>query len=216
MITSETLPGRLARVEGPDGAGKTLQIEFARDYAEKNNIPTLFVREPGGTKFGVEIRNLLLHNKQYDFDPVTEYALLTADRSHLIRTEILPHLEMGWTVIGDRGIESGIPYQGAAGGMTKEQILDVGNLLLPQRYMWPDGLALLSLSKEVRRARMLAKSESIGLDKIEQRNMKYSDDVHDGYISLASLPYATVVDAEQSPEEVFNVLRPILFGPEHA
>jgi dTMP kinase len=216
MGAFETFPGRLIRIEGPDRAGKSTQITKAKQYAEENDIPTIFVREPGGTKFGVEIRSLLLHNRDYNFAPVTEYALLTADRSHLIQSVIMPHLEDGFTVISDRGIESSVCYQSAAGGMTKEQVLGVGNLLFPKRYMEPDALALLSISKEVRRQRMHVKRTLDGLDKIELRNVEYFDKVHDGYIDLESLPYAQVIDAEQSPEEVFNMLRPVLFGREHA
>lgn len=43
------------------------------------------------------------------------------------------------------------------------------------------------------------------------------DAVHDAYISFESaLDHATVIDAEQSPEELFTQARALLFGPTHA
>ena len=228
MGAGEQFPGWYSRAEGPDGAGKTTLLNFAREYAEANNIPTVFIREPGTGEFGELMRDLLLHNPQYDFSPQTEYSLLTANRTHLVSEIILPKLKEGFTVISDRGIESSVAMQGGQAGaitaaakgrfdsLSTDDILEIGRRVLPKFYMEPNGLVLLSLDKAVRRERMRAKAVSQGLDKIEQRTMEYSDAVHDGYIELEALPYTTVIQAEQDPEEVWEQARPILFGPEHA
>jgi thymidylate kinase len=101
--------------------------------------------------------------------------------------------------------------------LTVEQIFSIGNSLLPKLYMEPNGLILLSLSHSTRRSRMNEKAVSHGLDKIESRTLEYSDAVHDAYISFESaLAHATVIDAEQSPEDLFTQARPLLFGPTHA
>lgn len=228
MSTGKNFPGWYSRVEGPDGAGKTTLLAMARQYAEEHNIDVEFIREPGTGEFGEEIRNYLLHSASHDFTPQTEYMLLTANRTHLVSDLILPNLRAGKTTISDRGIESSAAMQGGRAseilaamkggqkGLSTKTILEIGNLMLPKFYMEPDGLVLLSLSKETRRARMASKATTQGLDKIEQRKMEYSDAVHDAYIALEALPYATVIDAEQDIEEVFKQARPILFGPEHA
>jgi len=229
MGTGEQYPGWYARVDAPDGAGKTTLIDFARAYDKEHNLGTIFIREPGTGIFGDQIRNLLLHATEHDFSPQTEYALFTSNRTHLVSDIVLPALREGKTVIGDRGIESSAAMQGGHAGqlraeekgifesLTTDQIFSIGEQFLPEIYMRPNGLVLLSLSKEVRRARMQAKATTIGHDKIEKRKLLYSDAVHDGYIDLESrLPHATVISAEQSPEEVWEQARPILFGPEHA
>jgi dTMP kinase len=225
MSTGEQFPGWYSRIEGPDGAGKTSILNLAREYAAENNIDVDIIREPGTGTFGEEMRNYLLHSEEHHFTPQTEYMLFTANRTHLVSDLILPNLKAGKTTISDRGIESSAAMQGGRAseilasmkggqkGLSTEAILEIGRLVLPDFYMRPNGLVLLSLSKEVRRARMGAKH---GLDKIEQRTMEYSDAVHDGYIALEALPHATVIDAEQDPAEVFKQARPILFGPEHA
>lgn len=221
--------GWYARVEGPDGAGKSLLLANAKAYAEKHNIPAIFVREPGTGTFGEEIRNFLLHKTEHDFSPQTEYALFTASRTHLVSDVILPALREGKIVISDRGIESSVAMQGGKAGqlvakqkghtesLSAKLILDIGHSLLPKFYMKPNGLVLFSLSHKTRRERMNNKATSNGLDKIESRTLEYSDAVHDTYIELESiLEHATVIDAEQSPEALFTQARPLLFGPEHA
>ncbi len=226
---SEQFPGWYSRVDAPDGAGKTTLINFAREYDKANNLNTVFIREPGTGEFGEQIRNLLLHATEHDFSPQTEYSLFTANRAHLVSDIILPALREGRPVISDRGIESSATMQGGRAGeitaatkgfptsLTTDQIFEIGKQLLPEIYMRPNGLVLLSLSKEVRRARMRSKATTLGLDKIEKRTLEYSDAVHDGYIALESrLPHATVISAEQDPEEVWEQARPIMFGPEHA
>ncbi|OJU87737.1 dTMP kinase [Candidatus Saccharibacteria bacterium 49-20] len=228
MGAAKKLTGWYSRIEGPDGAGKTSVLNLAREYAEEHNIPVLFIREPGTGEFGELMRDLLLHNKKYDLSPQTEYALLTANRTHLVSDVIVPALEKGTIVISDRGIESSIAMQGGAAGaitakakgkfdsLSTDDIVEIGARVLPSYYMQPNGLVLLSLSKKERQARMKAKAATQGLDKIEQRTLEYSDAVHDGYIALESLPHATVINAEQQLEEVWRQARPILFGPDHA
>lgn len=228
MASGEQFTGWYSRVEGPDGAGKTSLLNMARDYADTEGIDTEFIREPGTGEFGEAIRDFLLHKGEYDFSPQTEYALFTANRSHIISEILLRRLRAGLTTISDRGIESSVSMQGGEAGaitarnkgsdgsLTREQILEVARILLPDFYNRPNGLVLLSLSKEVRRQRMQSKAASTGLDKIEMRTLEFSDAVHDGYIYQEALPHATVIDAEQHPDDVFARARPILFGPEHA
>ncbi len=229
MGTGEQFPGWYSRVEAPDGAGKTTLINLAREYDAEHNLGTVFIREPGTGIFGEQIRNLLLHATEHDFSPQTEYALFTANRTHLVSDLILPALKEGRPVISDRGIESSAAMQGGTAGkiaaerkgfhesLTTDQIFKIGEALLPEIYMKPNGLVLLSLSKEVRRSRMQAKATTIGHDKIEQRTMEYSDAVHDGYINLETrLPHVTVINAEQPLDKVWEQARPILFGPDHA
>ncbi len=215
-MTERNGMGRYVRIEGPDGAGKSTLIAHAEAYAKRQNLLFLHVREPGGSALGEELREIILHKKEYDLSPSTEYALFTADRSHLAETVILPALNKGYVVVGDRGIESSYAYQAAAGGLDRDTIFTTGELLLPAWYMQPDALTILSLSKEVRQQRMDAKKSSLGLDKIESRQAAFFDKVHDGYIELEGLPYATVVDAELPEAALFDTVRPIIFGKEHA
>ena len=49
----------LITFEGLDGAGKTTQINLFQQYLQQLHLPYVYLREPGGTVLGEEIRTLL-------------------------------------------------------------------------------------------------------------------------------------------------------------
>ena len=88
-------------LEGLDGSGKTTQLN--RLYAALEHIGREFIalRDPGGTRLGEQLREILL-------DPANEVAQ-TAElfgyllsRSQLVAERIVPALEQGAAVILDR------------------------------------------------------------------------------------------------------------------
>lgn len=204
-------PGRYVRIEGPDGAGKTKQLTLAQEFSEAHGIDVAFIREPGGTELGAEIRHMLLTNKAHELSPKTEALLFTADRNHLVESVILPRLQAGKLTIGDRGKESMDIYQ-VAGGADKQMLRDASAMFLPSWYLEPDAVALLSIPKATREKRMANRIKTEAADKIESRSEEYYNAVFDGYKALEDEPYVTVVDAERTPEEVFEDMKPILFG----
>ena len=56
--------GLFLTVEGPDGAGKTTQIELLRDYLSDKGYDIIVCREPGGTPISEAVRNVIL-NKEF-------------------------------------------------------------------------------------------------------------------------------------------------------
>lgn len=116
--------GKLISFEGLDGAGKTTQIEMLENWLKKRGIPYLRTREPGGTDFGREIRELLLSvgNPALKIDPLAEALLFQADRAQHFSGVILPALQEGKHVITDRCFDASIAYQGYARGLGAERI----------------------------------------------------------------------------------------------
>lgn len=207
------LRGRYTRIEGIDGSGKSTQINLAKQFSKENELDVFFTREPGGSPLAEKLRNMLLFSKEYDLDPPTEYGLLTTARLDTWSNVVSPKLEAGISVISDRGVESSFAYQPAGGGISKEVIWGVAELLLPPRYMQPDGLAILSLTKKVWRERLEKRFTEEEADKIESRGSAYFDRVFDAYKELEKRPGVTVIDAnEGTPEELFEYVKPVLFG----
>jgi dTMP kinase len=205
--------GWYARLEGGDGVGKTTQLNMAKDFAKKQGIDAVFVREPGGTNFGAEIRHMLLTHTDYDLGPEVEAALFTADRRHTLDTVILPALNDNRLVISDRGPESMVAYQSARGGVDKKILWDLTRMLMPARYIETDALVILSLSESIRRKRLEKGLGSDAADKIESRSHEFAQRVHSQYESFRNeLEYAHFVDANRDPEEVFETIKPLLFG----
>ena len=51
--------GLFISFEGPDGSGKSTQIEYLKEYFLEREIACVFTREPGGTHIGEEIREII-------------------------------------------------------------------------------------------------------------------------------------------------------------
>ena len=108
------MKGLFIVMEGPDGSGKTTQINFLEQYLKEAGYECLITREPGGTVIGEEVRELILNPEYKEMSPVTEMLLYAASRAQLVHEVIGPALEAGRIVISDRFVDSSIVYQGIA------------------------------------------------------------------------------------------------------
>ena len=105
--------GLFITFEGPEGAGKSTQVQLLADKFRAEGRDVLLTREPGGTYIGEEIRRLVKEVKGEDGAcDETELLLFSASRAQLMRRVILPHLEKGGVAICDRFADSTTPYQG--------------------------------------------------------------------------------------------------------
>ena len=207
-------PGHYARIEGHDFTGKSTLLELAREYDQRHGLGTVFVREPGGTPLGQELRHILLTNTAFRLDAVTEALIFTADRNHLISEIILPALREARPVVSDRGVESMLIYQSAGGKISRKSLEQLSSLVLPPWYLRPDALLVLNVSPEEKKRRQLAHAAATGLalDKIESRDDAYQQAVSQGYTDLSRVEHAVPINADPSPEEVFETAKPYLFG----
>jgi dTMP kinase len=101
--------------EGGEGSGKSTQSLMLRQRLEDQGRRVVQLREPGGTKLGEDLRQLLLSSTS--IAPKTELLLFLAARSELVQKVIKPALENGIDVICDRFIDSTAAYQGYGRGI---------------------------------------------------------------------------------------------------
>ena len=73
--------GLFLTVEGPDGAGKTTQIELLRDYLSDKGYDIIVCREPGGTPISEAVRNVILNKEFTEMGHMTELLLYAAKSS---------------------------------------------------------------------------------------------------------------------------------------
>jgi dTMP kinase len=112
--------------EGLDGSGKTTQLRrlAATLEAEGRNVVTL--RQPGGTALGDRIRGVLLDSRAESelggIAPLSEMALMFADRAQSLHQIIHPALEEGAVVLCDRYTDSSEAYQGAGRGLGSARV----------------------------------------------------------------------------------------------
>src|SRR5271154_6936286 len=96
-------------IEGPDGSGKTTQVNEVYQILSKRYEKVIRTREPGGTPVAEQIRGLLL-NPNSNMDSYTEVLLHFAARRDHINNLIKPKLDDGYIVICDRFYDSTMAY----------------------------------------------------------------------------------------------------------
>lgn len=198
--------GRLISFEGLDGSGKTTQMRLLEQWLQEQHIPYIRTREPGGTPFGNEIRQLLFHRPEIIITPLAEAFLFQADRAQHFATLILPALAAGTHVITDRCFDSSIAYQGVARGVGVELVEHL-SLIATQGHV-PDLTILLDLEPMLVQKRTDTSQDHSGTREQQSRFDSESDQFHrtlrQTFLTLAREhpERIKVVDASQSPEQI--------------
>src|SRR5215471_9404874 len=107
--------GLFLSLDGIDGAGKTTQASMLADWLRAQGHTLTLCRDPGGTKAGDRIRQILLDRNTGHLSPLTETFLYMASRSQLVEEVIRLALDQGEIVLCDRFVLSTVVYQGHAG-----------------------------------------------------------------------------------------------------
>jgi dTMP kinase len=137
--------GKFIVLDGPDGCGKTTQLELLAEYFNKKDIEVIKTHDPGGTKIGDQIRHLLKYGAKGIMDVHTETMLFMASRAQLVAEVIKPAIEKGKTVLCDRFISSTCAYQGSS-GYPIEKIIEIGKLAVGD--VWPDLTIIIDIPAE--------------------------------------------------------------------
>lgn len=190
--------------EGPDGSGKTTQINKLGDYLKEKGFDVLITREPGGTRISENIRSIILNPDNSEMDPMTEALLYSASRSQHVAEKIKPALEKGYIVLCDRFMDSSIAYQGYARGLG-----DCIRVINEYAVMGvqPDITFFLDLPAEAGIARA---EKRRNLDRLEQEDISFHEAVYEGYLKLAEIYQDRYIriDASRSIDEIFdNILQ---------
>jgi dTMP kinase len=121
--------GLFITLEGLDGSGKTTQIKRLAAWMQKRGLQPVVTRQPGGTATGDRIRALLLDSKATALAPMTEMALMFADRAQAIAEVIEPALAAGQIVLCDRFTDSTEAYQGGGRELGSATVLELHRLV---------------------------------------------------------------------------------------
>ena len=190
------MKGLFITIEGPDGSGKSTQIDYIREYLDGLGVETIFTREPGGTPISEKIRAVILDKNNSEMDPMTEAFLYAASRAQHVAQLIGPALERGKTVVCDRFLDSSIVYQAYARGLGK--CVNAINQYAIGKYT-PDITFYLRLPAEEAMSRITGHK-----DRLESEDISFHRQVAEGYDALQrTFPERIVaIDATRSKEEV--------------
>ena len=198
--------------EGIEGSGKSLQLSLLKAEMERRRAPCVFSREPGGTRFGERVRDILLSHDGVEREPLAELLLYLADRHQHLREVVEPALARGFHVVSDRYHDATLAYQGHARGIGFAKIDRLAAILELRR---PDLTLVLDVDVEVglRRARVRNREQSSQrLGRFESEETAFHERVREGYRLLAEREPDRIlhVDGSGAPEDVFRRVLPIL------
>lgn len=186
--------------EGGDGVGKSTQIRAAHQWLAAGEQEVVVTREPGGTKLGSALRDLLLHGDHVA--PRAEALIFAADRAHHVESLVRPALARGAVVLADRYQDSSIAYQGAGRDLDASEIAGLSTWATVG--LVPDLTILLDVDPEVGRSR-----RGPGGDRLEQEEQQFHERVRAGLLELAAAEASRylVVDAGLPTGEVSALVR---------
>jgi|TARA_B100001093_G_scaffold397941_1_gene385258 dTMP kinase len=162
--------------EGIDGSGKSSLIKRLSEVLSNQQINNKIVREPGGTKVGEGVRELLLSH-DYEVDALTEALLFCSQRSQLIAEVVKPEVNKGIKILSDRSAYSSVAYQGVGRGLGYETIYQLNDIAV--NSFWPERVVLLDIDPTISLSRQKV-ADRIGSDKVDFFNR-----VREGYLRLA-------------------------------
>ncbi len=192
--------------EGIEGVGKTTQINLLCGELEKRGLSFISLREPGGTNFSEQIRNILLSHS-YSLDGITELLLFEASRAELVKNVIIPAIYDKKIVICDRFTDSTVAYQGYGRGIDLG-IIDMLNRLvtkgvtIKRTYLFDNSLEIME-----------ERSKDRIKDRIEKEDLSFHKRVREGFLTLAKQypERILLIDSSKDVYEIHQIIKEDFF-----
>ena len=198
--------GKFIVVEGLEGAGKSSVIGLIVQALKGAGKRVEQTREPGGTPMAEAIRECVKHDWDETVSEETELLLMYAARVQLLTNKILPSLDAGAWVVGDRHDLSSQAYQGGGRGVSEKTMTAISDIAL--RGFKPDLTLYLDVEPAVGLERARGRGE---LDRIELAGLAFFERTRAKYLSLAKQDESiVVVSAMQSMEKVHQDVTAII------
>ena len=194
--------GLFLTLEGGDGAGKTTQADLLQSWLEDRGHEVVRTREPGGTRLGKALRDLLLHGESVS--PRAEALLYAADRAQHVTEVVRPALGRGAVVVQDRYIDSSVAYQGGGRVLNSDDIRRISD--------WAsEGLApALTILLDVPPATAAERMSDAGraADRLESEAEDFHQSVRDEFLRIADAEPARflVLDGTDEIDEVHGAI----------
>ena len=182
--------------EGIDGVGKSTQIaRLAAVFPQ-----AIVTKEPGGTKLGENLREILL--KENGLDKRAEILLFLADRAEHSGKIIKPNSDK--MILSDRGFVSGMAYALAGGNFSFEELLSLNKFALQGNF--PQKIVFFKADESTLRSRLGSRAQ---MDGIEARGFSYLLRVQDAMeeiLQKLDIRYVTI-GAAWDEEKITNLIK---------
>lgn len=185
--------GKYIAFEGLEGCGKSTHVK--RLAARLDAVAT---REPGGTRIGALLREILADTENTDLRARTEALLMAADRAQHLDEVVLPALNAGRHVISDRSVYSTLAYQGYGRELGVDSLRSLNEWALGSRF--PDLVIYINVPTEILNERLKKRN----LDRFEREGAEFFARVHRGFDELraAEPDRWVVIDGTEPKDDV--------------
>lgn len=182
--------------EGLDGSGKTTQLGLLARRLKAAGRAVVETAEPGGSRVGRAVREILLDRANEDLAPQAELLLYCASRVQNVAQVIRPALAEGTIVLSDRFTDSTVAYQGCGRALGLDTVRAIDRFATGG--LKPDITLLLDLDVESSLARIREP------DRMDLEELEFHARVAEAYRGLAAAEpqRICVVDAAPPPEAV--------------
>ena len=187
-------------LEGPEGSGKTVVARRVAEELVRRGQRVRLTREPGGTRLGERVREVLLGRDDLGIDPRADALLFNAARAQLVAEVIRPALAAGEVVLCARFADSTLAYQGYGAGLPVEELRAIAGVATGG--LEPDLTILLDVDPEVGIRRKAAGARN----RFESIDLDFHRRVRAGFLELAGEAPARwrVVDSSRHIDRVFD------------
>lgn len=154
-------PGKFIVFEGPDGCGKSTQLDRARHYITSNTQggqPPLALRSPGGSPLAEVVREQLLSRETLHND-VRLHGMLLSMLSTTLEV-VQPAIRAGRWVFMDRYLLSSVIYQGLIEGNSIYEVKAAVDAVFKNVDVKPDAYFVYNVSAETSLSRIDARGEA--------------------------------------------------------
>lgn len=205
------ISGKFITLEGGEGAGKSLNLGFVRDFLLERDARVVMTREPGGTELGEKLRSLLLGDGE--IQPEAELLLVYAARAQHLAEIIRPALLRGDWVLCDRFSDATFAYQGGGRGLAVPAIQSLENWIVGDCR--PDLTLLLDTPVAVGQARIQRRGAP---DRFETEETAFFERVRTAYRQRAAAEPERIkvvdasVDLVEVQRQIAVCLQPLFGG----
>jgi dTMP kinase len=201
-------------LEGPDGSGKSSQMNPLAEFIRQRGYSVFITREPGGTEISDQVRSILGDLRNKGMHPRTEILLFCAARAQLVEEVIRPRLQQGEIVISDRYADSTLAYQGYGHGVDLDLLRNLLNFTTGN--LWPE----LTLYLDVEAEEGLSRRRRGGgeWNRLDDYALDFHKRVRQGYLKMAQQEPQRwcIIDANRPKdlvqEDIFQIISKALPG----
>jgi dTMP kinase len=177
--------GLFITLEGIDGTGKSTQVRRLVRRLGRLGYRVRATREPGGTRAGERIRDILLASSTEQLAPLAELALIYAARAQHLEEVVRPALERGEIVVSDRYNDASFAYQGYGRLLGVETVRAFDRIVCGGTQ--PDLTIVLDLDPRASLARAQGREirRNSRHGRFESQGVKFHQRVRAGYLAIA-------------------------------